>query len=94
MLQLGGFHELDAGDVAQLIYIRLSGGRQPGEERVLKLDVEETVAKTMLGVTKLLHRFEDPETPYLSQPRPQFLNRFGDFDHLARVKEWRGRRRT
>jgi len=93
MLLSGGFAGLDPGEVAQLVYMRLSGGRQPGEERVLKLDVPDTVAKTMLGVTKLVHRFEDPNTPYLSQPRPQFLNRFGDFDHLARVKEWRGRRR-
>jgi len=93
MAQSGGFEGLDGGEVAQLIYMRLSGGRQPGEERALKLDVAETVAKSVAGVTKLLHRFEDPETPYLSQPRPQFLNRFGDFDHLARVKEWRGRRR-
>ena len=47
---------------------------------------------TMAGLIRLLHKFEDPATPYLSQPRPMFLGRFGDYDHLARVKEWRGRR--
>ena len=74
--------------------MRLSGGRVPGEERSLKLDLVEVVGDALAGVSKLIHKFADPATPYLSQPRPQFLNRFGDYDHLARVKEWRGRRQS
>lgn len=93
MLEDGGFEGLDAGAVAQLVYMRLSGGRDPGEERVLKLDVANAITDARGGVTKLVHKFEDIDTPYLAQPRPQFLNRFGDYDHLARVKEWRGGRR-
>lgn len=93
MLQNGGFSDLDAGATAQLVYMKLSGGRVPGNESVLKLDVAETIDKARLGVTKLVHKFEDEATPYLSQPRPQFLNIYGDYDHLARVKEWRGGRR-
>ncbi|MBT6093452.1 MAG: double-strand break repair protein AddB [Rhodospirillaceae bacterium] len=93
MAEAGQFTGLDAKPTAQLVYMRLSGGRQPGEERVLKLDAGETISKAVVGVTKLVHKFEDPATPYPSQPRPQFLNRFADFDHLARVKEWRGRRK-
>ncbi|MBT6095435.1 MAG: double-strand break repair protein AddB [Rhodospirillaceae bacterium] len=94
MAEAGNFPGLDPAPAAQLVYMRLSGGRQPGEERVLKLDVADVISETLVGVTKLVQKFEDPATPYLSQPRPQFLNRFGDYDHLARVKEWRGRRRT
>jgi len=93
MLQSGGFADLDAGETAQLVYMKLSGGRQPGEEKILDLDVAETVDDARAGVTKLVHKFEDEKTPYLSQPRPQFLNVYGDYDHLARVKEWRGGRR-
>jgi ATP-dependent helicase/nuclease subunit B len=38
----------------------------------------------------MLDQFADEKTPYLSRPMPQFASRFGDYDHLARVKEWSG----
>ena len=38
----------------------------------------------------LIARFDDADTPYLSSRRPMFLDRPGYYDHLARVKEWRG----
>lgn len=91
----GAFKDVAVGlgePVAQLMYMRLSGGRQPGQERAVKLDVEETVEKTMDGLRRLLVKFDAPSTPYLSRPRPMFESRFGDYDHLARVKEWRNRR--
>jgi len=87
----GCFEGVTAERVAQLTYMRLSGGRQPGQERTIKLDVEETVKNTMVGLRRLLVKFDAPSMPYLSRPRPMFEGRFGDFDHLARVKEWRNR---
>ena len=75
-----------------MTYIRLSGGRYPGQERVVKLDLETTVADAVNGLTRLIHKYEDPNTPYLSQPRPMFASRFGDYNHLARLREWSGRR--
>jgi len=38
---------------------------------------------------KLVEEFSKPSTPYLSNPRPSEAG-YGDYDHLARVKEWRG----
>jgi ATP-dependent helicase/nuclease subunit B len=32
-------------------------------------------------------RFDDAAIPYLSRPRPQFVDYPGDYDHLARVAE-------
>ena len=93
MLAEGGFDGVEAGATAHLLYMRLSGGRVAGEEKPVKLEVEAAVAGAVEGVGKLVHRFDDAKTPYLSQPRPQFLNIYGDYDHLARVKEWRGGRR-
>jgi ATP-dependent helicase/nuclease subunit B len=89
MAEAGRFADLEAGEVAALVYLRLSGGRVAGEERILKLDVAETVEKAVLGLGRLVHKFDDAKTPYLSQPRPMFLNIYGDYDHLARVGEWR-----
>lgn len=53
---------------------------------------EEDTAATLLRLTEQtliarIRRYDDPATPYLSQPRPAFAG-FGDYDHLARVQEW------
>lgn len=86
----GKFKGLPHEEVRQLMYVQLSGGRQPGQEIDLKLDIPELTEKTVNGVNRLLTRFADPSTPYVSRPRPQFDSRFGDYDHLARVAAWRG----
>ncbi len=74
--------------IEALVYIRLSGTRIAGEEISLKLDAEDTAHKTYENLVKLIHRFDDEPTPYLSRPRAMFESRYGDYDHLARVKEW------
>ena len=86
----GGFEGIGAGPVAQLVYLELPGGREPGKAKVLKLDVAETTDAAVAGLTKWVREFDDPKTPYLSSPRVMFLKHYGDYDHLARVKEWRG----
>jgi ATP-dependent helicase/nuclease subunit B len=84
----GGFDGVPAEAVNELIYLRLSGGRTPGEERVLREDITVLAEEAMAGLRTRIARFDHPETPYLSRPVPQFLGRYGDYDHLARVKEW------
>jgi ATP-dependent helicase/nuclease subunit B len=36
----------------------------------------------------LIKTYAQAETPYLSIPRPKWRGRFGEYDHLARIKEW------
>lgn len=87
----GGFADIKGNaDIASLLYLRLSGGRVAGEDKPIKLDAEEATQNAYEGLVKLVHTFEDETTPYLSRPRPMFESRFGDYDHLARVKEWSG----
>ena len=86
----GGFDGVDTGPVAQLVYLELPGGREPGSENILDLDVTEAADGAVAGLTKWVREFDDPKTPYLSSPRVMFLEHYGDYDHLARVKEWRG----
>ncbi len=88
--QAGGFENIEAATVAQLVYLRLPGGRVAGEEKVLKLDPGKVAEEAVARLGGLIARFDDAETPYLSSRRPMFLNRPGYYDHLARVKEWRG----
>jgi ATP-dependent helicase/nuclease subunit B len=35
-----------------------------------------------------LAKFADARTPYMSVPRAKWRSRFGEYDHLARIKEW------
>jgi len=84
----GNFSGVDAAQVSKLVYMKLSGGKTPGEESGVFEDVETLAADALQGLKKRVADFDDDATPYLSRPVPQFLSRFGDYDHLARVKEW------
>jgi ATP-dependent helicase/nuclease subunit B len=84
----GKFNGVDATSISKLIYMKLSGAMPAGEESGVFEDVEILAADALQGLKKLVADFDDEETPYLSRPVPQFLSRFGDYDHLARVKEW------
>jgi ATP-dependent helicase/nuclease subunit B len=91
ILRGGGF--ADAGAVApgQLVYVRVSGGRTPGQDLVVCEDAEshELTERAMEGLRRRIERFDDPATPYVSWAAPQFIHQFeGDYDHLARLWEW------
>ncbi|MEC9345021.1 MAG: double-strand break repair protein AddB [Pseudomonadota bacterium] len=87
ILQQGGFTGVPAGDKVELVHIRVSGGRVAGEWKPVK-DVDTVIDEVRDGLVKLLTAFSDERTPYLSRPRVQFTGHEGDYDHLARVREW------
>lgn len=74
--------------VEELTFVQLSGGRNPAKVIPFKNDIQELMAKTYTGLQTRITAFDRAETPYLSRPTPMFINRAGDYDHLARVKEW------
>mgnify|MGYP001236951083 CR=1 FL=1 len=84
----GKFKGVNPADISMLVYMRLSGGKPPGEESGIYEDVEALAADALKGLKQRVADFDNESTPYLSRPVPQFLSRFGDYDHLARVKEW------
>jgi ATP-dependent helicase/nuclease subunit B len=88
ILEQGGFGEVGSRRAAQLVYIRFSGGAIPGETHVVKGDARERVAHALAGLTRRIAQFDLPETPYLSRVAPYRADRPGDYDHLARVREW------
>jgi len=88
--EAGGFKGLEAETVAGLMYIRLSGGRVVGNAHPVNLNgVTVTVAEAVAGLKQLVCQYDNPEMPYLSQHRPKFVNVYANYDHLARVREWR-----
>lgn len=50
--------------------------------------VEDLARVARAQTEALIKTFADEKTPYLSIPRPKWRSRFGEYDHLARIKEW------
>ncbi|MBG0810216.1 double-strand break repair protein AddB [Methylosinus sp. H3A] len=90
MIEAGAFSEIGAPRVDGAAYVRL-GGKTGGETLWLKFkdkSFAEVVAEHRANLFVLLNQFRDPQTPYPSRPWVEFASRYGDYDHLARVKEW------
>ncbi|BBK34972.1 double-strand break repair protein AddB [Allostella sp. ATCC 35155] len=91
MVAAGAFAGVPQQPVSGLAYWRLSGAAPAGE--ILSIAesrerVEALAAAARDGLAELVARFDDPATPYLAQPRPDWVPRFSDYAHLARVAEW------
>lgn len=88
LAQLGAFKDIPARDVSDLIYWKISGGDPVQEAKRPIRDVPSAIASAREGLIKLATVFDHEDTAYLSNPRPDVAG-YGDYDHLARVKEWR-----
>ena len=95
MLRHGTFRNVvvrGKASVSELLYLRLSGGDPGGKPEPREFDestVDEEADKALARLKEVVARFASVEQPYLSFSRPMFFGRsYGDYDHLARVKEW------
>jgi ATP-dependent helicase/nuclease subunit B len=91
---LGGFPGLPAAIPAELVYVKVSGGRKAGDEHSLFARVRDgySVAayaqETLDGLRRRIAEYDNPQTPYRSRTRIEKVAEERDFDRLARVKEW------
>jgi ATP-dependent helicase/nuclease subunit B len=92
ILRQGGFKTIPAGSsVAALAYVMLKGGARAGEflPIAFKEGTPDSQADRALEkLAALVQRFADDSEPYRSLVHPMWKARYGDYDHLARVKEW------
>lgn len=92
MLRRGGFDKIKDGNVGALIYWKVTGsGRLPVEKKEVSpkgAGIEDMVADAEEGLRRLVACFDDPATPYRSQPHADAKPQYSDYEHLARVKEW------
>jgi ATP-dependent helicase/nuclease subunit B len=98
ILREGGFDGIDAdSSVSELAYVRLSGNNPPGEHKTLELKIkqnetpqrpDEAADYVRAQLEALIRRFENPDEPYRSLVLSMWTARYGDYDNLARVKEW------
>jgi ATP-dependent helicase/nuclease subunit B len=88
ILAAGGFAETGSLSPRELIYIRLSGGATAGEWQPIKSNVGELVRKAEQYLKTRVALFDDENEPYPPRIAPLRSDFVGDYDHLARVREW------
>jgi ATP-dependent helicase/nuclease subunit B len=91
ILRNGGFSGVAAGSVSEIGYVRLKGGDPPGESKKIKLatGTPDSAADVALQkLTSIAKKFVVEGEPYRSLVHPMWKRHYGDYDHLARVKEW------
>jgi len=81
MLASGGFDALGKRETEELIYIRFSGGKEPGEIRQVDIGLIARLQQRIID-------FSVQSMPYLARVRPYRADIAGDYDHLSRVREW------
>lgn len=95
IIQNGGFPDLkknnpqgyQGGEIAALTYIHLKGGLDVAKVENPVKDVTGTIMQAEEGLRHLIKTFDNVDTPYLASPRADITG-YGDFDHLARLREW------
>ncbi len=93
ILRAGKFAGIPAqASIAALVYVAIRGGEPAGQSKDLCWEESTPDAeadKALRKLTWIAAEFDRQETPYRSRERPMLLSRrYGDYDHLARVKEW------
>jgi ATP-dependent helicase/nuclease subunit B len=90
ILAAGGFETIQRRDTGDLVYVRVTGGRTPGQEIApFSGGASAPIQAAIAGLRRRVEAYDDEATPYLSWAAPQFMGRFGgDYDHLARLWEW------
>src|SRR5262249_11019847 len=92
MLRGGAFAPIRAGvSVSQLVYVAVRGGEPPGDDHIVEFkdsDANAEAENALRRLTGVVTRFAQLDTPYRPLAHPMWKTHYGDYDHLARVKEW------
>ncbi|MCA1908128.1 MAG: double-strand break repair protein AddB [Magnetospirillum sp.] len=86
--RFGGFDGVPPAPVSRMLYWRLKGGAEGGEEKTATTDPTRLTDEALEGIQGLIAAFDDPATPYEARPHPDRAPKYSDYLHLARVKEW------
>ena len=84
----GGFVEMGARRINGLEYVRVLNRKTGEASQPVPGDAcDALIEQAFEGVVSLIRHFRDPASAYFSQPRAEYANQFGDYDHLARRRE-------
>ena len=85
MLAAGGFAGLEKLETRDLLYIQISGGREPGKLQPVDIGL---IGEALDKLKKRIADFRKLTTAYAPRLHPKQARVSGDYDHLARVREW------
>ena len=51
-------------------------------------DLRTVLERTENQLKEMIAAFDDKDTPYLYNPNPKHCDKYSDYEHLSRVKEW------
>ncbi len=85
MLAAGAFAPIGKATAGNLFYVRFSGGRDPGKFQPVDIAL---VDEALNRLKQRIVEFSDPDKPYRPRVKPYRTDASGDYDHLARVREW------
>ena len=91
ILREGQFGDLAPGPVSEIAYVTLKGGEPAGKQQTIDFKEGTPDSQAERALTKLKElaaTFANEKTPYYSLVHPMWKTHYGDYDHLARVKEW------
>jgi ATP-dependent helicase/nuclease subunit B len=71
-----------------LVHVRLTGGEPPGKDSVFDGDASQKAMQALERLSGLIARYDEQTQAYRSRERPFRVTDIGDYDHLARVREW------
>ena len=85
MLAAGAFPGIEPREAEALLYVQFSGGRIAGQLREVDVGL---VGEALEKLKKRIADFAHPDTSYDPRLHPKEARVSGDYDHLARVREW------
>ena len=98
IIREGGFKDIPAGgSVSELIYVRLTGNQPAGAEMPIDLSriqgrdpitPDEAADEAREKLIGLIRAFNNETQAYTSLNLAMWTNRYGEYDDLARIKEW------
>ncbi|MBW8708862.1 MAG: PD-(D/E)XK nuclease family protein, partial [Alphaproteobacteria bacterium] len=87
ILASGGFAELGKRATQELIYLSLASEKSARTPRPID-DAAALATQAVDALQRRLAWFSEQDTAYRSRVRPYRADIAGDYDHLARVREW------
>jgi ATP-dependent helicase/nuclease subunit B len=88
MLASGGFKDIGPLIPAELVYVRVSGAAEPGKYCIIDADAAALARDAAERLSRRIAEFDRQSTAYESRVAPFRSDITGDYDHLARVREW------
>ncbi|MFO1247797.1 MAG: double-strand break repair protein AddB [Alphaproteobacteria bacterium] len=87
ILAAGGFTDIGKRTTQDLIYLSLSSEKSARKGRVID-GAPDLAREAVDALQRRIAWFNEQDTPYRSRVRPYRADIAGDYDHLARVREW------